>query len=175
MKTSRYKFRYPNLATRLVKEFLSICTNFGMPIFSFIIISIAMAMCGVIKYLGIEMWMTLLGVAVVLGIILSIKYFCCYKGVILYDTYLEIATHTFGLARSKPKIKINYMDILSIYNSTYNLRYDRRKARNSFLVGDYSDYVELTLKGGKQFCFSVDNQTEFVDELLSRIESLSIE
>lgn len=128
-----------------------------------------MSICGVGKYLSIEMWMVLLGISVVLGIISVIKYFCSYKGVILYDTYLEIATHTFGFAKNKPKIKIDYSDVSSVYNSSYNIRYDRRKARKTFIAGDYSYYVELTLKGGKQFCFSVEEQKEFVDELIFRV------
>lgn len=58
-------------------------------------------------------------------------------------------------------------------NGTFNLRYDRRKARKSFIVGDYTDYVELTLIGGKQFCFSVDNQDDFLNELLLRRNAIN--
>lgn len=73
------------------------------------------------------------------------------------------------LQKNKPKIKIDYSDVSSVYNSSYNIRYDRRKARKTFIAGDYSYYVELTLKGGKQFCFSVEEQKEFVDELIFRV------
>lgn len=65
-----------------------------------------------------------------------------------------------------------YSDIASVFNNTYNLRYNRKKARKTFIAGDLSDYIELTLKGGKQFCFSVYNQTEFLDELLKRREMI---
>ena len=66
------------------------------------------------------------------------------------------------------KIIIRYDDISSVFQNTYNLRYSRKKARKTFIAGDYQDYVELTLKGGKQFCFSVENQKEFIEELKKR-------
>ena len=36
-------------------------------------------------------------------------------------------------------------------------------------MGDYTYYTELTIRGGKQFCFSVDNQELFVGELINRV------
>lgn len=83
---------------------------------------------------------------------------------------MEIITN--NIVGKKPKIIIKYQEISSTYNSTYDIRYDKRKMRKAFLVGDYSYYVELILYGGKQFCFSVESQQEFVDELIFRISEM---
>lgn len=130
-----------------------------------------MSLSGITKYFSVELMMVFLGFSILLGIILALKFCCCFKGVILYDSYLEITTQTIGLGKNKPKFKINYSDIESVFNSTYNLRYDRKKARRTFLAGDLSNYIELTLRGGKQFCFSVDNQRDFIEEILIRMNT----
>lgn len=113
--------------------------------------------------------MALTGVAVIVGIICTIKYCVGFKGIILYDTYMEITTQILSTGKNKPKFVINYSDIDSVYHSTFNIRYDRRKARKSFIAGDMDDYIELTLKGGKQFCFTVDNQSDFLQEVMNRM------
>lgn len=130
-----------------------------------------MGLCGISKHFSVELMMVLLVLSIIIGLFFAIKFCFCFKGVILYDSYLEITTQTLGLGKNKPQYRINYSDIASVFNSTYNLRYDRKKARKTFIAGDFSNYVELTLKGGKQFCFSVDKQIEFIDELLSRVEA----
>lgn len=174
MKIKIYNFRYSNFSDKIIGGLFSFFTNLGFPIVSFYVIAIAMGLCGIIKYFSVELMMALLVLSIILGLIFAIRFCVCFKGVVLYDSYLEITTQTLGLGKNKPKFKINYSDIASVFNSTYNLRYDRRKARKTLIAGDFSNYVELTLKGGKQFCFSVENQSEFVDELLYRMESLNI-
>lgn len=170
MKVKLYKFRYHNKTEKFTEVFFSVCTNFAVPIITFILITIALSIIGVNEYMNEGLWMALLFISIVLGIVMVLKYSFSFKGVILYDNSLEILTHTFGLGgSSRPKIVIKYSDITSIYNSTYNLRYDRKKAKRSFLVGDYTYYTELTIRGGKQFCFSVDNQELFVGELINRV------
>lgn len=170
MKVKIYNFKYTNSIDKFSKGFFSFFTNLAVPIVTFYIIAIAMGLCGVTKYFSVELMMILLFFSIIVGLIFALKYCFCFKGIILYDSYLEITTQTLGLEKNKPKIRINYTDIASIYNSTYNLRYDRRKARKSFIAGDFSNYVELTLKGSKQFCFSVENQEEFVNEINKRIQ-----
>lgn len=170
MKPKVYSFRYCNKAEKFTEAFFSVCTNFAVPIITFILITMVMSIIGINEYMNMNLWMVLFFVSIVLGIIMVFKYSFSFKGVVLYDDKLKILTHTFGLGgKSKPKIIINYADIISVYNSTYNLKYDRKKAKTSFLVGDFSYYTELTLRGGKQFCFSVNNQEEFVKELIERV------
>lgn len=166
-----YDFQYTSTSYKILSGFISFFSNLAFPIVTLYIVAFGMALSGIIKHLTVEIMMALLGVAVLLGIIYSFKYCFGFKGIILYDTYLEITTQTLGFGKNKPKIKINYCDVASVFNSTSNIRYERKKARKTFIAGDYSNYIELTLNGGKQFCFSVDNQTEFVDNLCSRIKN----
>lgn len=171
MKAKIYDFKYSNIGHKLAVGFFSFCANLAVPIVTFYIILFAMGLCGIGKYLSIELWLAFFVFSVTLGIILAIRFCFCFKGVILYDSCLEIITQNIGFGKNKPKITINYSDIASVFNSTFNIRYDRRKARKTFIAGDYSNYIELTLKGGKQFCFSVENQKEFLDELILRMNN----
>jgi hypothetical protein len=170
MKIKMYNFRYSNFSDKFANGFFSFFTNLATPIIVFYLIAIAMGLCGITKNFSTELMMALMILSIILGIICAFRFCFCFKGIVLYDSYLEIVTHTFGGAKKKPKMAINYSDIASVFNNTFNLRYDRIKARKTFIAGDFSNYVELTLKGGKQFCFSVYNQEEFINELLSRIE-----
>lgn len=168
MKVKIYNFKYSNFGDKFSKGFFSFFTNLGVPIVTFYLMAIAMGLCGITKNFSVELMMALLVISILLGLFFAIKFCFCFKGVILYDSYLEITTQTLGVGKNKPKFIINYSDIASVYISNYNLRYDRKKARKTFIAGDFSNYVELTLKGGKQFCFSVEKQKDFVDELLNR-------
>lgn len=131
-----------------------------------------MGLLGLLKRMPLEFSFVLFSLSIVIGVICAIRYCVCFKGVTLYDSYMEITTQNLGFGKERPKIKIMYSDIASVFNNTYNLRYNRKKARKTFIAGDLSDYIELTLKGGKQFCFSVYDQTEFLDELLKRREMI---
>lgn len=169
MKIKIYAFNYSKFSDRLGNGFFSFFTNLAIPIVSFYMVAIAMSLSGVIQHIGIEYMMALLGFSIILGIIFALKFCFGFKGITLYNHYMEITTQTLGLGKSKPKIQINYSDIASVYNSTFNLRYDRRKARRTFIAGDLSNYVELTLRGGKQFCFSVSDQKECIEEIIERV------
>ena len=165
-----YYFRYKNFSEKLASGFISFLSNLAIPIVSFYAIIFLLGLFGLLKHTPLEFSFVLFSLSIVIGVICAIRYCVCFKGVTLYDSYMEITTQNLGFGKESPKIKIKYSDIASVFNSTYNLRYDRRKARKTFIAGDLSDYVELTLKGGKQFCFSVYDQTEFLDELLKRRE-----
>lgn len=171
MKVKAYHFKYSHFRDRIVNGFFSFCANFATPIIMLYIILMAMALTGINKYLNMELLFALLGFSILLGIIMAIKFCFGFKGIVLYDSYLEIITQTIGLGKNRPKFKINYSDIASAFNGTFNLRYDRKKARRNFLAGDLTDYIELTLKGGKQFCFTVENQSEFLSELITKLEN----
>ncbi len=170
MKMKIYYFCHNNSGEKLAGGFFSFFSNLATPIVAFFIIAIAMSLSGILKYFSMELLLILFGISVLIGIFCALKFCFAFKGVILYDSYLEIVTQNLGFGKNKPKIKVNYSDIMSIYNSTFNIRYDRRKARKCFISGDYSCYVELTLNGGKQFCFSVENQEEFIAEVNKRMK-----
>lgn len=169
MNPKAYDFRYSDFSVKFISGLTSFCSNLMIPIVLFYIIAAGMSIAGVLKHLTVELVMLLLVFSGVVGLFFAIKYCCCFKGIILYKDYLEITTQTLGFGKSKPKIKINYSDIENIFNNTNNIRYDRKKARKAFIAGDYNYYVELTLKGGKQFCFSVDNQEKFIDDVIERM------
>ncbi|MCH5315660.1 MAG: hypothetical protein J1E81_07085 [Eubacterium sp.] len=171
MKVKIYTFKYSNFGEKFANGFFSFFTNLAMPIVTFYLIAIGMGISGITKHLSPEIMMALLVLSILLGIIFAVRFICCFKGVVLYDSYLEITTQTLGFGKNRPKYKINYSDIASAFISTYNIRYDRRKARKSFIAGDYSNYVEITLRGGKQFCFTVEDQEEFFEELIQRVNS----
>ena len=170
MKIKMYNFRYQNPAQKFTLAIMNFVSNFAYPIILCWIVIFVMALCGVLHYLTMELCLLLLGISAVFGLIFALKYTFGYKGVILYDTYMEIIMNS--IVGHKPKIVIQYAEIASVYNSNYNLRYDRKKARRSFLVGDYSYYVELILNGGKEFCFSTEKQQELTEELIFRVNCM---
>lgn len=172
MKPKVYYFRYKNFIDKFLMGLMTFLSNLGIPVILFYAFAAFLGALGILRHFTYELVLELLGLSIVIGVICAIRYCVCFKGVTLYDSYMEITTQNLGFGKERPKIKIMYSDIASVFNNTYNLRYNRKKARKTFIAGDLSDYVELTLKGGKQFCFSVYDQTEFLDELLKRREMI---
>lgn len=168
MENKTYKFRYNSKSQKLAKWLAEACKNFFAPIIICLITFFCMAFTGTEKSMLPQLGILLFYTSVILGVIMVVIYSVLPKKVSLFSEHFEIVTGGILSKRKSPKIKINYSDIASVCESTYNLKNDKVKMKNSFLAGDYTNYVELTLKGGKQFCFSVDNQTEFVAELIKR-------
>ena len=129
-----------------------------------------MGLCGITEHFGIELMMVLLVLSILFGLFFAIKFCFCFKGVTLYDSSIEISTQVLGVGKNRPKITIYYSDIASVFISSYNLRYNRRKARKTFIAGDLKNYVELTLKNGKQYCFTVEEQDDFINEIAIRMK-----
>lgn len=171
MKTKKYCFRHSSFGEKLGTGFFSFFTNLGIPIVAFYVISIVMGLFGITEHFSVELMMVLLVISILLGLFFAMKFCFCFKGVILYNSCLEIVTQTLGFGKDKPKITICYSEIASVFVSSYNIRYNRKKARKSFISGDYTNYVELTLKDGKQYCFTVENQEDFVKEVVSRMKT----
>lgn len=171
MKIKMYYFRYANFSEKFANGFILFMSNLGIPIVSVYIIAFFLGLCGIGKYVNMDIMMVIVFISILLGIFFAIKFCVGFKGVTLYDSYMQITTQTLGFGKSKPKIKINYSDISSIFISAYNLRYDRRMARKNFIAGDLKNYVELTLKNGRQYCFTVDRQDDFVNEVNVRMEA----
>lgn len=167
MKIKIYNYRFQNTAQKIFIGIMNFTVNLAFPIILCWAIFFIMALCGVLHYLTMELCYVFLGISAVIGMIFALSYAFGFKGVILYDSYIEITNRT--LVGTKPKIKIDYSDIVCIYNSYQDIRLNRRKINKSSFVGDPTNYVEITLYGGKQFCFAVYNQKEFVDEVISRV------
>ena len=170
MENESYKFRYSSTGQKCAQWLKEACKNFFAPIVICCITFFCMGLTGTAKYISTELGGLLFNISVIVGFILVLVYSVIPKKVTLSDNHLEIATGSFFLKHKSPKIKINYSEVTGVLESTDNLKYNKFKMKNSFLAGDYSNYVEITLKGGKQFCFSVENQSQFVAELNQRRE-----
>ena len=170
MENKTYKFRYNSKSQKLAKWLAEVCKNFFAPIIICLITFFCMGATNTAKYIPSELGGLMFDISVIIGIVMVLIYSVLPKKVSLFSEHFEIVTGGILSKRKRPKIKINYSDIAGVCESTYNLKNDKVKMKNSFLAGDYTNYVELTLKGGKQFCFSVENQSECVYELNQRRE-----
>lgn len=168
MENKSYKFRYNSKGKKFAKWLAEACKIFFAPIILCCLAFFCMGLTGTAKYISTETGGLIFDISVIIGIIMVLIYSLLPKRVTLFSNHFEIATGGILLKSKGPKVKIKYNEITNVYESTYNLKNDKMKMKNSFLAGDYSNYVEIILKGGKQFCFSVENQSEFVDELNQR-------
>lgn len=169
MKNNSYKFRYENKGQKICQMLKEAVKNFFTPIIICCFIFFCMGATNTAKYIPSELGGLMFDISVIIGIVMVLIYGVLCKGVILSDDHLEITTRSILNAGKKPKIKISYNEIANVTECVENIKSNKLKMKNAFLTGDCSDYVEITLKGGKQFCFSVENQEEFISELLSRM------
>ena len=166
-----YEFRYNSNAERKIANVLNVFTCFIYPIvITFIFLTILL-------FLGLRRnwpdWipLTMYGIAAFAGIVMTVIYTSNIKGVLVGDDCIEIQRYYVTDFHFIPNIKIYYYDIESIYNSNQRIPRGSWKAKK-FLVGggDLSYYVEIILKGGKEFNFSVENQKEFVNDVITRMQ-----
>ncbi len=92
-------------------------------------------------------------------------YIVLRKGAFLYDDRLVIARYTFSLTNWKPRIVINYNDIEKVNVNYFDIHFTKRRFSMLVLCGDESYNVELTLKNGKTYYFSIEDQEEFCENL----------
>lgn len=170
MENKSYKFRYNSKEKKFAKWLAEACKTFFTPIILCCLAFFCMGLTDTAKYISTETGGLIFNISVIIGIIMVLIYSVLPKRVTLFSNHFEIAMGGILLNKKSTKVKIKYNEIVSIYESTYNLKNDKIKMKNSFLAGDYSNYVEIILKDGKQFCFSVENQSEFVDKLNQRRE-----
>lgn len=172
MENKSYKFRYRSMGQKFAMWLKEACKCFLTPVIICCLIFFCMGITGTAKYVSTDMGGLIFDVFVIIGIVMVLVCSVLPKKVTLLDNHLEIATGSILIKGKSPKIKINYDDIINAVESTENLKNNKIKMKNSYLAGDYTNYVEITLKGGKRFCFSVEKQKEFVSELVSRMEKL---
>lgn len=175
MNLKSYAFQYPNLFEKIFNGIIIFLGNFATPIVGCYLFCVCMSIFGLSNHMPAEMYFTLLGLSIILGIIFMFKYCFSFKGVTLYSSSIEISTQVLGFGKNRPKITIYYSDIASVFISSYNLRYNRRKARKTFIAGDLKNYVELTLKNGKQYCFTVEEQDDFINEIAIRMKANEVD
>lgn len=167
-----YKFRYDSQTDKRLGCFLGSMQNLLYPqVYCFLLLFVLHIFDITKPWPG---WMSpaLLGVSFFIGLILMIRLWCCKKGVIVYDSFFEIARYTTTRTIQKMNIAIPYSEISSIFINHQNLRYTRNFRKLLIPAGARTSYVELTLKSGKQYFFAVENQEDFVKEIKMKIELL---
>lgn len=92
-------------------------------------------------------------------------YLVCKKGVFLYDDCLVIAKYTITKLNWKPRITVNYADIERVNVNYIDLHFSRHRFHLVSPCADEAYNVELTLKNGKKYFFSIENQEEFCDNV----------
>lgn len=165
-----FEFRYKSKYAKFFNGLLSAISCFIYPP----IITIVFIL--ILKFFGISNrwpgWMitALLLVSIVFGIVFVVIYFTNDKGILLCDSYFVIERYSINDFHPIPNMKIFYKDIKYVYNSRETIGLHTMKARKALVSGgDLSYYVEIGLKGGKEIFFSIENQEDFVEELIHRI------
>lgn len=168
-KYKSYKFRYENGLGKVLQYHVSTVVNIFLPVLLSFALQMIISLLGLSQYVTVDSMFYLTVFSFFVGFVFAIIYTVKFKGVILYDDHLEICRYTLVNNVPKMVIKIDYNEIRSVYNSYYNLRADRAKARKSLLYfGDCKNYIELTIRGGRMFLFSIENQKDFVEEIVKR-------
>lgn len=162
----RYKFRYYNGTFKVLSALFIPLQNLLLPRLFVLFILRLLSLAGLGQYFNNDIAINVIQkIILVLSCSWAFIYIICRKGVFLHDDRLTIARYTITLNNWKNRITVKYDDIASV-NVNYNsLRFT--KYYKSFIVpfgcDDYN--VELTLKNGKKYFFSIQDQEEFCDNL----------
>lgn len=167
----RFIFRYFNRSFKILCTILVPLQNFILPpiIASFFIRVIGLIGLG--QYFNNDLIISIIQkIVIFVSILWAAIYIFFRKGVFLYDDYLVIARYTITLRNWKNRIKIKYDDIDHVNVNYTDLRFTKHHGSLLVPCGDNTYNVEITLKNGKKYFFSIENQEEFVSELLSRMD-----
>lgn len=170
VKTMRYKFRYFNGIYKTVATFAGPFRNFfilvALSFLSYFLIGKFAALIGIEDYLiNDTVWNILRKIILICSALWSIIYCVLKKGVFLYDNHLVIARYTITLTNWKNRISINYDDIESVNVNYTDLHFTKYRFLQIVPGGDESYNIELTLKNGKKYFFSIEDQEEFCQNL----------
>ena len=91
----------------------------------------------------------------------AIIYCILRKGVFINTSEIVIAKYTFVPFNFKMRIHIPYNEIEKINVNYSNIHFTKYRFSFVTLCGDETYNVELTLKSGKKYFFSIENQEEF--------------
>lgn len=166
----RFKFRYDNKSSKILSAIVVPFQNLLLPRVIALAIARIIALIGLGQYFNNDIIIGIIQkIVVFVSILWTAIYFIFKKGVFLYDDYLVIARYTITLRNWKNRIKIKYDDIDHANVNYTDLRFT--KYHGSLLVpgGDDTYNVEITLKNGKKYFFSVENQEEFCETINSII------
>lgn len=167
----KYKFRDYNNVCKILSLILLPLQNLLLPrIIGFIIIRL-LALIGLGQYLNNDVAINIMQkIILICSISWVVIYLIFKKGVFLYDDHLVIARYTITLRNWKNRISIHYDDIESAIVNYTDLRFTKYHGSLLVPLGDNTYNVELTLKSGKKYFFSIQDQEEFCEVLNSLIE-----
>lgn len=153
-----------------------ILQNFWLPWLIFYILYVLVGkvsiLIGLDNYLSDDIVLYSLQRIVLIISISSVIVFCFFrKGVFLNENHLIIARYTITPFNWKWWIKIDYSDIEKVNINYFDLSYIDYHFRMLILGGDRAYNVELTLKNGKKYYFSIEDQEEFCENLSQLIGS----
>lgn len=172
----RYKFRYLNgmfkTGAAIGNPFRNFCLTIALFLIPYYLIGRLTVLIGIEDYfLNGEVW----------GVIRKIMFICAFlsagaycifrKGVFLYDDRLVIARYTFSTFNLKPRITIYYGEIESVNVNYTDLHFTKYRFSQVVPAGDEAYNVELTLKSGKKYFFSIQDQEEFCQTLNALLEN----
>ncbi len=104
----------------------------------------------------------------------AIIYCFLRKGVFINASEIVIAKYTFVPFNFKMRIHISFDEIEKINVNYLDIHFTKYRFSLVTLCGDEAYNVELTLKSGKKYFFSIENQEKFcdnIDMLLSKKQS----
>lgn len=165
----RYKFRYANNTFRLAAKIAAPMQNF------FIIIAIYFIAYNLIGRALLLFNVTDSSIKNIGNAIQPIMFICAFlaaiiycflpKGVFIDTTEIVIAKYTFVPFNFKMRIHIPYNEIEKVNVNYTDIHFTKNRFSLVTLCGDEAYNVELTLKSGKKYFFSIENQEEFCDNL----------
>ncbi len=165
----RYKFRYANNMFKLAAKIAAPMQNF------FMIIAIFFIFYNLIGRICILFNFTTLSIKNIGNAMQPIMFICAFsaaiiycflrKGVFINASEIVIAKYTFVPFNFKMRIHIPYNEIEKINVNYSDIHFTKYRFSLVRLCGDEAYNVELTLKSGKKYFFSIENQEEFVENV----------
>lgn len=169
----RYKFRYINSIYKSAAKIVAPMQNF------FSIIAIFFVAYNLIGRLCILFNISILTIKdfgealqepmFICAFLSAIIYCFLPKGVFINDSEIVIAKYTFVPFNFKMRIHIPYKEIERINVNYSDIHFTKYRFSFVTLCGDEAYNVEITLKNGKKYYFSIENQEEFVENINQRI------
>lgn len=165
----RYKFRSNLNGIKIL--------NLFVPLFNYVTIQFcAMIVARILAVLGLNKYFTepvidiYYKFFVVCGIVFALVYILGRKGVFIKHDHLTIARYTTTLRNWIPVIKIPYYKIESVQDNFKDLRFTKHHGSLLTPMGDNCYNVQITMKNGKKYFVSLENQEEFCDIVNAKIE-----
>ncbi|MCH5320332.1 MAG: hypothetical protein J1E36_01115 [Eubacterium sp.] len=172
----RYKFRYFNSIYKMGAAIIGPLQNFFITIALFLLVYYLLGRLSIL--IGVDNYFineTVFGIVrriMFICAFLSVAFYCVLKkGVFLNDDSLVIARYTITPINWKPRITISYDEIEQVNVNYTDLHFTKYRFLLVVLCGDEAYNVELTLKNGKKYFFSIENQEKFCQNLNFLIEN----